>query len=163
MIDRHRKILKAILILSILPSFYFGIKAMFIDLYNPGSLEARELSDMVNNIFWVTIVVAIPLVYEKMKKATAWIDGFNSKSNTEQRKILMDISKPILIQMCIVVVLAIVSAILIVQFFHIPPEVMQNYTDYYSGHSFNYIDFNNISMNQSELPNTPIEYMKSGE
>lgn len=136
---------------------YFGIKAMLLDLYNPGSPEARELNGLVNTTFWITIVIALPLAYEKIKNAMVWINKFESLNSGEQSKVIWHVTKPILIQILIVVALAVVAAIIITHYFNISPEVIQNYKDYYSKDSFNYYNVNNISINQTVYPNTPIE------
>ncbi len=163
MLDRHRKILRAILFISIIPSMYFGIKAMLLDLYNPGSLEARDLNGLVNTTFWITVVIALPLVYEKIKKGMVWINKFESLNTGEQSKMIWQVTKPIVVQILIVVALAVVAAIVLTSYFDISPDVIQNYKDYYSKDSFNYYNLNNITINQTEYPNTPIEYINTGE
>ncbi len=136
---------------------------MLLDLYNPGSLEARQLNGLVNTTFWITIVIALPLAYEKIKKGMVWINNFESLNAGEQSKVIWSVTKPIIIQILIVVALAVVAAIFLTSYFHISPDVIQNYKEYYSKDSFNYYNFNNISINQTEYPNTSIEYITSGE
>jgi hypothetical protein len=145
--DSNRKILKAILVISILPSMYFGLQAMFIDLYNPGSAEARELAGRVDSLFWITFIVALPLLYEKIRFADKWFDSFNAMSFSDKMKVVIPNAKKVFVQFLIVLFLAVVSAIIIQYYLNIPPEVIQNYQDYYnSKNTFNIYELNNITI-----------------
>lgn len=126
---------------------------MFVDLYNPGSIEARELNDTVNRFFWVSMIFAAPLLYEKATRFNKWYDSFITLPVTSQQKTIFNLLKPVLIQIIVVLILAVVAAIIISVYFNIPPEVIQNYQTYYSTDyskdSFNYYHVNNISVNQT--------------
>ncbi len=133
---------------------YLGLKAMFIDLYNPGSLEARELNNMVNRFFWVSMIFAVPLLYEKVKRFNKWYDSFITLPTYSQQKTIFNLLKPVLVQIIVVLILAVVVAIIISMYFNIPPEVIQNYQDYYYKDSFNYYNLNNISNESVDISMT---------
>ena len=151
--DGHRKILKALLIISVIPSLYFGLKAMFMDLYNPGSAEAREIAKTVDLLFWVSIVLAAPLAYEKVMSFSKWHDWFSSLSVEEQRTVIWGKAKPILIQIAFIVVIAVVVA-LVVQAY-MPQTVLDNYTNYYSGQP--HLANLTVEYNGQVYPFTPID------
>ena len=147
--DSNKKILKVLLVLSIIPSAYLGIKAMFIDLYNPGSLEARELNDLVNRLFIVSFIFAAPLLFDKYHSILKWKQEYETLSEDEQRTSIIKAIKPVIVQVLFIIALAVGASIIITMYFNIPPEVIKNYQDYYSIHSFNYNEINNLSNNVS--------------
>lgn len=119
---------------------------MFIDLYNPGSLEARELNDQVNRLFVVSMIFAVPLLYDKAVRFSKWYHTSQTLSQEELNATILKTIKPVLVQVGIVILLSVIASIIIATYFNIPPEVIQNYQNYYSGYdSFNYYNLNNIS------------------
>lgn len=119
--------------LSILASFYFGLKGVFIDLYNPGSQIARNYSDIVNWISIGTVIIAIPLLIEKYQKLKAWESKITSMSEDNRQQEWKKAIMPILKQIIIVVVLAVIASIFLSMYWNIPPEVVANYQQYYEG------------------------------
>lgn len=155
--DSERKALKALLLLSVIVSLIFGLKGVFIDLYDPGSPVARQYSDLVNVIFVLTLLTSLPLFFEKYKKLTKWHDRFSSSGAKEQRAMLWNAARPYIIQMVIIAVITIVASVVIAYVWQIPPDVMTAYKDYYSsnaspivfGKDINISAVNNITVNST--------------
>ena len=147
-IANRRKILKGIVILFTLVSVYFGLNAVFIDLYNPGSLDAKYNNDITNYLFVISIIVMLPLLIEKIYFLRYWIASYEILSLEDQQNVVWKAVKPVIIQVCFVLLLVLIASIVLSWYWQIPPDVIQNYTEYYSP-KYQYI--NNKTINYTMI------------
>ncbi len=151
--DKQRKVIRVLLVLSVVASMYLGLKGVFIDLYNPGSPVARQYSDIVNWMFIGTLVIALPLLFEKYQRLSKWHDAYDALPIERQRMAMWKATKPIIRQVIIVMALVVITSIVLAWYWQIPPEVMANYQSYYQGEvnmqSINISEVNNITVNMT--------------
>ena len=113
-------------------SAYAGISAMYLDLNNPGSLEARQINDLVNDIFVITILCSLPLLIEKLKGFKEWESKYNACDDTDKNAMVWAILKPLLIKIGFVIVLAFIIAMIMQSYFGFDQKTMENYKQFYS-------------------------------
>ena len=130
--DKNRKILRYVLFGLVMLSVVLGIKAMYIDLYNPGSTDARELNSIMNYIFVTTMVCSIPLLIEKVKKFQAWETEYSNADYDTQKAMLWVTAKPILKKVGVALLLTVIVSIVLVVWWHPSPEIVANYKEFYS-------------------------------
>ena len=99
--------------LSIVVSLYFGLKGVFIDLYNPGSLVAKHYSDIVTWIFVGTVLLSIPLLIEKFQRISKWHDKLDTTPTNKQSALIWTATKPIIKWGLMIVALAFIISIIL--------------------------------------------------
>lgn len=109
-----------------------GIKAMFLDLHNPGSLEARELNGYVNWIVVGTVVVSIPLLIEKFKLFQVWGRKLESSTEEEQLVMIKTALTPIVKKSLFILTMVVILAFIIQVYGGFTPEEIAHYKAYYS-------------------------------
>jgi len=122
----------------------FVIRSAYIDLYNPGALEAKQYYDYAIMGMAAIILVALPLWIEKIKHYKAWLKVYDRLDDDQKRIEYNKILKPIIKQAILVIVLSITSYFIINHYYCIPDDVINNYQSYYSN---KIVDFNISGIN----------------
>lgn len=109
------------------------ITAAFIDLYTPGSMVAKQLSEFIYLLLGVTVVFSIPLLGDKIERFEKW----QMLPDNEKDMIFNKTFKKLVKDIFVMVIMAIVAIILFSWIWpHIAtPEVIENYQNYYSQNS----------------------------
>lgn len=153
--DRTKIILRWILFSLVLLSAYLSMKAMYVDLYNPGSPYARQLAGYNNWILVATFIVSLPLLHDKLKAVEHWLSEWQFKSPHERARIKRNTIRRFAFQISVMFVVLFAAAFVIQHYYPIPEQVVTNYTMFYSTSTNPFL--NNpllINLNTSTLNNT---------
>ena len=127
--------LKTVVFASLLISAGLVTLATYSDLHNPGSTDARAIGESAKTWMFICVVFSVPLWVEKITVFVEWMRCYEALPTVEQkRSVLWIASKPILKQVGIIFLLFIICNIWLAIFNPIPPDVANNYIDYYSQH-----------------------------
>ena len=125
--------LKTVVFASLLISAGLVTLATYTDMYDPGSTDAQSIGDNAETWMFICVCFSIPLWIEKVFILKKWADRFTSLPTMGQKRVALWIaSKPILKQVGIIFALFIICNIWLAIFNPIPPDVANNYVDYYS-------------------------------
>lgn len=131
--ERQIKWLRITLFLLLIASCFFVIEAAWLDLYTPGSSLARSYQLYAEIDLVLMILIAVPLWSVKIKKIKEWNESVKAIDDPVlKNKIWWMNLKPILHQVLFIVIVVIIAYWLINSCFHVPQEVISNYTNYYS-------------------------------
>ena len=129
----QRTLLKSMVFLFLMGAACSLITSAYMDLYSPGSLQAREVSDIAKTFMLFTVLSSLPLWIEKgivIKKWVTYIDSITDEDlkRTEIYRIL----KPIIKHVAIICIMIIIACVFIQLFNPVSPETIDNYIRYYS-------------------------------
>jgi len=129
----QRTLLKSMVFIFLMGAACSLITSSYMDLYSPGSLQAREVSDIAKLFMLFTVLSCLPLWIEKgivIKKWVTYIDSITDKDlkRTEILKVL----KPIVKHVAIICIMIIIACVFIQLYNPISPETIDNYIQYYS-------------------------------
>jgi hypothetical protein len=125
--------MKRVLFGLIIVACYFVVNAAWIDLYNPGSHIARDYQTYAIISMIGMAIIALPLWVLKLRKIEEWkvqLEQINDP--TLKNKLLWSSLKPVIYQIIMIGIVALVAYVIIVSIFHIPQPVIDNYKHYYT-------------------------------
>lgn len=133
LIKNIRIALKTAVFASLLIAAGLVTLATYTDMYDPGSTDAQAIGENAETWMFICVCFSIPLWIEKICILKKWADRFTSLPTMAQKRAALWIaSKPILKQVGIIFALFIICNIWLTLFNPIPPDVANNYVDYYS-------------------------------
>lgn len=143
---RYKRILRYLILSSILTAAYFTFQAVFTDIYSPGSMIAREYADYAMWVMGLTVVLALPLFFIRAQSIKNWADEMQSIEDQSLRnKLLWGFIRPVLMQGIYIGFMAVISYIIISTYFQIPQDIILNYTNYYNPQKLNMTDMEFIN------------------
>ena len=133
LIKNIRITLKTAVFASLLIAAGLVTLATYTDVHDPGSIDAKSIGENAEMWMFICVCFSIPLWIEKVIIFKKWADRFTSLPTMAQKRTALWIaSKPILKQVGIIFALFIICNIWLAIFNPIPPEIADNYIDYYS-------------------------------
>jgi len=103
------------------------------DLYNPGSSQARMITDTAKYFMLFTVLSSLPLWIEKGIIIKKWVSYIDSMTDQDiKRDEINKVLKPIVKHAILIIIMVMIACIFIQVFNPVSPETIDNYIQYYS-------------------------------
>ena len=139
------------IILCMLVATVFVVASAFTDLYDPGSVVARQYSDVATLFLLLIVIISAPLWYKKIKAIESWAVMMEGKDDSVRRKAIWKAVAPMIATIVYALILTVIISGIIYYYDLLPVDVIEQYKAYYAP-----INYSNITM--IGYPNTSIEW-----
>lgn len=129
----QRTLFRSMVIIFLMGAAASVITAAYMDLYTPGSLQARTITEIAQWFMVFTVLSSIPLWIEKGIVIKKWVSHIDSITDQDVKRVEINkVLKPIIKHAAIICIMVIIACVFIQVLNPISPDVIENYIRYYS-------------------------------
>lgn len=128
---KYKKPLRIAIIICLCLTFFAVVIGAFYELYHPDLLLAKQLLNIANSMIYIIILLALPLLYIKLKSFESWNTKHEHDDAEDKRKAYWEVVKPFLKEAVIAVIVFIIIMAIFNYFNLIPQETVESYKQYY--------------------------------
>lgn len=128
---KYKKPLRITIFVCLCLTFFALIAGAFYELYHPDSPMAKQLLGLANTMIYIVILLAIPLLYLKIKSIESWNVKHEGDTAEDKRKALWEVTKPFVKEIVIAIIIFTIMMAIFNYFDIIPQSTVDSYKQYY--------------------------------